>query len=129
MQDKSDYLIWREKDGFFTALDKGGSLVTWSLMTGKLLYIEHQKADACDQKIAGYEVYRADKNDITYTQGFYNQAHSSVQLLKTAEPVRKDVFEEVVSRKSCAPSTHELRKSFVSQNDQIRITNDNQGTD
>ena len=129
MQDKSDYLIWREKDGFFTALDKGGSLVTWSLMTGKLLYIEHQKADACDQKIADYEVYRADKNDITYTQGFYNQVHSSVQLLKTAEPVRKDVFEEAVSRKSCAPSSHELRKSFVSQNDQIRITNDNQGTD
>jgi len=30
--------VWREKNGFFTALDKVGDLVTWSLLTGKLLY-------------------------------------------------------------------------------------------
>ena len=41
-----DYLIWREKNGFFTALDRRGNLVTWSLLTGKLLYKETQFGDA-----------------------------------------------------------------------------------
>ena len=40
MGQKHEYLIWREKNGFFTALDKSGQLLTWSLITGKLLYTE-----------------------------------------------------------------------------------------
>ena len=40
MGHKSEYLIWREKDGFFTALDKRSYLRTWSLITGKMLYRE-----------------------------------------------------------------------------------------
>ena len=38
MKNKHDYLIWREKNGFFTALDRNGWLNTWSLLTGNLLY-------------------------------------------------------------------------------------------
>ena len=38
MSAKMDYLIWREKNGFFTAFDTNGTLRTWSLATGKLLY-------------------------------------------------------------------------------------------
>lgn len=40
MGQKSEYLIWREKNGFFTALDYFSNLLTWSLVTGKLLYQE-----------------------------------------------------------------------------------------
>jgi hypothetical protein len=40
MSQKQDYIIWREKNGFFTALDKGSNLFTWTLTTGKLLYNE-----------------------------------------------------------------------------------------
>ena len=40
MGHKSEYLVWREKNGFFTALDQHGDLLTWSLITGKLLYRE-----------------------------------------------------------------------------------------
>ena len=40
MGQKHEYLIWREKNGFFTALDKKGKLLTWSLVSGKLLYNE-----------------------------------------------------------------------------------------
>ena len=47
MGQMQDYLIWREKNGFFTALDKRGMLSTWSLLTGKLLYKETQLQDAC----------------------------------------------------------------------------------
>ena len=37
---KNEYLVWRQKNGFFTALDKQGELLTWSLVSGKLLYAE-----------------------------------------------------------------------------------------
>lgn len=46
MGQKSEYLIWREKNGFFTALDRKSNLLTWSLASGKLLYSEEQKEDA-----------------------------------------------------------------------------------
>lgn len=38
MNNKHEYLIWREKGGFFTALGRKGVLVTWSMVSGKLLY-------------------------------------------------------------------------------------------
>ena len=38
MTNKHDYLIWREKKGFFTALSRTGELNIWSILTGKLLY-------------------------------------------------------------------------------------------
>lgn len=38
MGNKQDYLIWREKSGFFTALSTHGELYTWSNINGKLLY-------------------------------------------------------------------------------------------
>ena len=40
MGQKHAYLIWRERNGFFTALDMKGTLLTWSLLTGKMLYTE-----------------------------------------------------------------------------------------
>ena len=40
MGHKEEYLIWREKNGFFTALDRRGNLITWSILSGKLLYSE-----------------------------------------------------------------------------------------
>jgi hypothetical protein len=40
MKMKREYVLWRERNGFFTALDRSGDLMTWSLLSGKLLYIE-----------------------------------------------------------------------------------------
>ena len=37
---KREYVLWREKNGYFTALDRRGELLTWSLINGKLLYTE-----------------------------------------------------------------------------------------
>ena len=42
MGQKNEYLIWREKNGFFTALDQKSNLLTWSMASGKLLYSEEQ---------------------------------------------------------------------------------------
>ena len=43
MDNKQDYLIWRERRGFFTALNKEGELLTWSCLSGKLLYTMKSK--------------------------------------------------------------------------------------
>lgn len=35
MQPKSNYIIWRESNGMFTALDFNGVIRTWIVSTGK----------------------------------------------------------------------------------------------
>ena len=72
MGHKSEYMIWRSKNGFFTALDKRGILTTWALLNGKMLYNEEQEEDAKMSNIKKYEVYKTDSNDITYMRDFYN---------------------------------------------------------
>lgn len=37
---KKDYVLWRETKGYFTALNRYGNLLTWSLGTGKLFLSE-----------------------------------------------------------------------------------------
>ena len=83
MGQKNEYIVWREKDGFFTALDRHGYIKTWSLVTGKMLYQEKQLKDASADNMDSYEVYSADEEDITYTQNFYNFKKSSLSLLKS----------------------------------------------
>ena len=43
-------MVWRERNGFFTALDRRGELKTWSLLSGKLLYKEIQKGNSDGRK-------------------------------------------------------------------------------
>ena len=69
MRQKRDYLIWRAKNGFFTALDKSNVLKTWSMLSGKMLYKEN--CQLIRDELKKYDVYRSEKNDITYTQNFY----------------------------------------------------------
>ena len=81
MQQKSDYLIWREKNGFFSALTNQNVLTTWSLINGKNLYSENcDLGDGMDDH-DDYEVYRASKDDVTYTRNFYNKKDETVTLL------------------------------------------------
>ena len=41
MGNKSDYLVWRQQDGTFSALDKKNLFVTmWSTVTGKIIKTE-----------------------------------------------------------------------------------------
>ena len=92
MDQKSDYLVWREKNGFFTALDRRSNLITWSLLTGKLLYKEIQERDASMERMEKYEVYRSDGDDITYTRDRYNFRHCSISLLQSKEPLSESLI-------------------------------------
>ena len=96
MGQKHNYLMWREKNGFFTALDKTGSLQTWSLLTGKQLYEENlneglgqdgKPKQGSKLSTKTYEVYRGDEKDITYTRNSYNYRDRSIQLLYSVSPL------------------------------------------
>jgi len=80
---KHEYLIWRQNDGFFTALDRKSNLHTWSTISGKMLYSEKQLGSASHDMIDNYEVYRSDIFDTTYTQDFYNLKDHSISLIKS----------------------------------------------
>ena len=91
MGHKEEYLIWREKNGFFTALDRRGNLITWSILSGKLLYSEPQDKDASEDNMSFYDVYRGDSEDITYTRNFYQLENYSVNLLISSLPLTEDL--------------------------------------
>ena len=58
------------------------------MTTGKLLYCENQENyDASSDQMNNYEVYQADKKDITYTRDFYNYTDKSINLLKSTKPL------------------------------------------
>ena len=61
MRCKEDYLIYREKNGLFTALCKKDiTLKTWSLATGKLLYETNLDKDLFDfASLSDYSKYQA----------------------------------------------------------------------
>lgn len=93
MGQKHEYLIWREKKGFFTALDYRSNLLTWSIFSGKLLYNEYQQGDAEAQRMEDYQIYRSDHTDINYTQDFYNLPDHSITLLRSKQPLDQQVME------------------------------------
>ena len=94
MGHKSEYLIWREKNGFFSALDRRNNLLTWAILTGQMLYSQSQTEDAGREYVKKYEVYRADEQDIVHTQNFYNFEEYSLSLLKSKQPVDDKLFEK-----------------------------------
>ena len=64
-----------------------------------MLYSESQTKDASSQHMEKYMVYRADQNDITYTQNFYNMEDCSMNLLKSKEVVSLELMESQPSLK------------------------------
>jgi len=62
IEEKSKYLIWREKNGFFTALDVAGDLHTWSMLTGEHLFekkIDKNLSDA----LRNFKIYQSSESD------------------------------------------------------------------
>ena len=86
-----------KKNGFLSALDRHGNLLTWSNLTGKLLYSE--KFENLKDKLKGYDVYSADVDDITYMRDFYNLHDRSLSLLKSKYDVEVPSKEEVIFQK------------------------------
>ena len=110
MGQKNEYMIWREKNGFFTALDRKSNLFTWSLTSGKLLYSETQAHDASEDQIEDYEVYQADEKDRTYTRNFYNFEDYSISLLRSEQ-----VIDEGLASKHLKMGSEEVAEKLEKQ--------------
>ena len=52
MKKKSDYLIWREKNGFFAAMDKDSVIYLWSMPGGDLI-----DTKAINLETKNYEIF------------------------------------------------------------------------
>ena len=78
MKQKNHYLIWREKNDFFTALSVTGRLWTWSLATCNLLY--SQPVDNID--VNDFEIFQANPMDDYYCKNYHRGKRSTIQLLK-----------------------------------------------
>lgn len=65
-----NYLIWREKNDFFSALSTFGILYTWSLATGDLVYKKDVKK-AFKINVTDFEVYQGNSKDYNYCKDFY----------------------------------------------------------
>jgi hypothetical protein len=61
MLPKNQYLIWREKNGFFTALQNTGELHTWSMLTGSHLFESPDKK--LGENLKGFSVYSSSEKD------------------------------------------------------------------
>ena len=82
MEKKSKYIMWRSKNGFFSALNKKGVLYVWSMVTGALLYSRYDN----DYKFTGYLPYQSNENDSLYYSDYYSLSNHSLQLLKFKKP-------------------------------------------
>ena len=91
--------MWREKLGFFTALNRYGELLTWSLVTGKQLYKIPlpQESPGSRNNMEGYSIYRADSEDSTYIRNYYNHEDRTIQML-THWQKNKDVRQNLVTK-------------------------------
>ena len=89
---RQDYLIWREKNGFFTALSTDGFLRTWSVASGKLLY-RYKPSDKVSYLknidpgiLKDYIVYQAadlqKQEDISWLMNFNNYPLRSHSIIR-----------------------------------------------
>lgn len=46
--------------------------------------------------VQGYQIYRSDKNDITYTQNFYSDKNRTISLICNYKSVSNEILETVV---------------------------------
>lgn len=91
MKPKKEYLAWRAKNGFFTALDKKGVLFTWSKVTGDILYSENltlildtDSSELIELKAEitricrDFEVFKGDEDDVSWCSGYHNHEEYSI---------------------------------------------------
>jgi hypothetical protein len=92
---KEEYLIWREKGGFFTGLHKSGELRIWSIGSGKFIGSK-KKTDIPEENCPNkcnvprlykdYSIYKAHPEDTCYLYGYQNFENHTLQLMIKKEP-------------------------------------------
>jgi len=62
-EEKNKYLIWREKNGFFTALDVAGDIHTWSMLTGELIFEKRIDDAELADGLKEFKIYQSSESD------------------------------------------------------------------
>jgi len=80
MKRKSQFLIWREVSGVFTALDAKGVLRAWVIGTGKTT---KPSVTVGNIELEEFELYECNEYDSTYKRDWQQHPKLSVSLLKS----------------------------------------------
>lgn len=78
MKPKKEYLIWREKNGFFAAMDRSGEIFLWSMPGGDLIDTKQLNLN-----LSQYEIFESHPADDTYKRNYQDRIDRTVQLLKS----------------------------------------------
>jgi hypothetical protein len=85
MQAKQNYLIWREVNGDFTALDaKTTEVKAWSIATGK---ITTPAVTVGIINVDDYELYQSCDADYTYKRNWQQHPNHSIAILKSKKEI------------------------------------------
>jgi len=112
---RSEYLIWREHRGFFSALNRNGQIQTWSIATGNKLY--NLKTENYEKVFKNFEIYSADGSDKSYHGNHYNFGSSSKSLIVSKTPLLK--FEKAAQLQEYeqkAMKNHRFDAEFLNPN-------------
>jgi len=82
MQPKYNYLIWREVNGIFTALDKQGEVRAWVIWTGKSI---KPLITVGNIDVNNFSLYEFNESDDTYKHNWQQYPEQSVALLRAKE--------------------------------------------
>lgn len=84
MKPKNSYLIWREVNGVFSALNKTGVIDAWVIATGKLTKTKCKKEPMA---IAGYQLYPGDGEASGKSKSYHRNWHQhpdyTISLLRS----------------------------------------------
>ncbi|CDW78106.1 wd-40 repeat protein [Stylonychia lemnae] len=96
MRERKKYLAFKKQKDKLIALDKKGTLTTWSIQTGKILEHNtlHKSADN-----SSYSIFAWEKNDITYKASWYQPR---VLLVDHNHPVDINQAEYFGDRLTCS---------------------------
>jgi hypothetical protein len=98
MGKKSEYLVCREYKNTFTAVHKSSKMTMWSTITGKVLAqgskidLGASSGNLDSNRLLGssmlrdFKVYRANKEDKTWSSDYYRTDRSSLSLIVSLVP-------------------------------------------
>jgi hypothetical protein len=92
MQPKDNYIIWREMNGIFTALNKDKKLQAWVIGTGKTT---KPIVSLKQIELQGFKLYACNENDDSYKRNWQQHPEHSIALLKATHPLEYYQAEQV----------------------------------
>jgi hypothetical protein len=72
MQDRRNYIAWKEHEDKFACLDKDFKITVWSKTTGKHIRYEQEEIKATDNDVKDFEIFSPNPEDLSYKRNYMN---------------------------------------------------------